>query len=285
MRSPSATVPAGSPSTADCLTGPSVTSRSTPRPSPCSLPATRTRRSGSGTAAAPRWLWVADQPEHGSQPPSAEWSPTCPASSTTPCWYGRLGVLSDFEGVGNIYSCALDGSDLRRHTDHNAMYARNASTDGTRIVYQNAGEIWILADLSPASEPVRLDVTLGAPVSGRATKLISAGDHLDGLSCDGTGQASAVQVRGTVPWRSRRIGRGAGPVADSRPGRTAAARAGRHGQRDLGRRGRRQRRARDRASRGPRAWGGAAPDRGGPDRLGRRASGRAGRQRGRCRRS
>ena len=150
-------------------------------------------------------LWVAGQPEDGSQPSFRRVVAELPGQFYNPMLAdGRLAFLSDFEGVGNIYSCALDGGDLRRHTDHDAMYARNASTDGTRIVYQNAGEIWMLADLGPASEPVRLDVTLGAPVAGRATKLISAADHLDGLSCDATGQASAVQVRGTVHWLTHR---------------------------------------------------------------------------------
>jgi tricorn protease len=119
---------------------------------------------------------------------------------------GRLAFISDFEGTGNVYSCALDGTDLRRHTDHDEMYARNASTDGTRIVYQNAGDLWTIADLSPDSQPVRLEVTLGSPASGRATRLMSADDHLDGLCCDATGQASAVQVRGTVHWLTHREG-------------------------------------------------------------------------------
>ena len=57
---------------------------------------------------------------------------------------GRLFFLSDHEGTGNIYSCALDGSDLARHTDHDGMYARNPATDGERIVYHVAGDIWIL---------------------------------------------------------------------------------------------------------------------------------------------
>lgn len=119
---------------------------------------------------------------------------------------GRLAFLSDFEGTGNVYSCALDGTDLRRHTDCEGIYARNASTDGTRVVYQNAGDIWMLADLSPDSEPARLEISLGSPASGRATRLISADDHLDDLCCDATGQASVVQVRGTVHWLTHREG-------------------------------------------------------------------------------
>ena len=35
---------------------------------------------------------------------------------------------------------------------------------------------------------------------------MSADDHLDGLCCDATGQASAVQVRGTVHWLTHREG-------------------------------------------------------------------------------
>jgi tricorn protease len=152
-------------------------------------------------------LWVAGQPENGSQPSFRRVAADLRGQFFNPMLAGgRLAFLSDFEGVGNIYSCALDGSDLRRHTDHDSMYARNASTDGTRVVYQCGGEIWMLADLSPDSEPVRLDITLGALASGRATKLISAEDHLDDLSCDATGQGSAVQVRGTVHWLTHREG-------------------------------------------------------------------------------
>lgn len=51
---------------------------------------------------------------------------------------GRIAFLSDHEGIGNLYSCAYDGSDLRRHTDHDAFYARHAASDGTRVVYQCA---------------------------------------------------------------------------------------------------------------------------------------------------
>ena len=117
---------------------------------------------------------------------------------------GRLVFLADHEGTGNLYSCALDGTGLRRHTDHDGFYARNASTDGQRIVYHCAGDIWILDDLDDRARP--LDIRLASPVVGRTPRLISAEDHLDDLSCDYTGQASAVEVRGTVHWLTHRDG-------------------------------------------------------------------------------
>src|SRR6202012_3493471 len=104
-----------------------------------------------------------------------------------------------------IYSCSLDGTGLRRHTDHDGMYVRNPSTDGHRIVYHVAGDVWML-DGPDASTPHRIDITLGAPAAARAPRLISAADHLGDLDCDRTGQASVVEVRGTVHWLTHKDG-------------------------------------------------------------------------------
>ncbi|MFH8800556.1 S41 family peptidase [Streptomyces sp. NPDC017936] len=119
---------------------------------------------------------------------------------------GRIAFLSDHEGVGNLYSCAPDGSDLRRHTDHDAFYARHASSDGTRVVYQCAGDLWIVDDLSADSEPRRLDVRLSGPRAGRRPYQIPAAQHVDGISVDETGRASAVVVRGSLYWLTHRDG-------------------------------------------------------------------------------
>ncbi|MFF3894228.1 S41 family peptidase [Streptomyces sp. NPDC001812] len=119
---------------------------------------------------------------------------------------GRVAFLSDHEGVGNLYSCAYDGSDLRRHTDHDAFYARHASSDGTRVVYQCAGDLWIVDGLSPDSVPRRLDITLSGPRAGRRRYQVPAAHHLDGVSVDETGRASAVVVRGSLYWLTHRDG-------------------------------------------------------------------------------
>jgi tricorn protease len=116
----------------------------------------------------------------------------------------RLAFLADHEGTGNIYSVAADGSDLRRHTDHDGWYARQASTDGRRIIYACGGELWLLESLDAA--PARLDIVLGSPAGGRAPRLVTAADHVGSLSVDGQGKASAVEVRGTVHWLTHRDG-------------------------------------------------------------------------------
>ncbi|MEV5435219.1 S41 family peptidase [Streptomyces sp. NPDC052682] len=119
---------------------------------------------------------------------------------------GRIAFLSDHEGVGNLYSCAYDGSDLRRHTDHDAFYARHAASDGARVVYQCAGDLWIVDDLAPDCVPRRLDVRLSGPRAGRRPYPVPAAQHIDGIAVDETGRASAVVVRGSLYWLTHRDG-------------------------------------------------------------------------------
>ncbi len=118
----------------------------------------------------------------------------------------RIAFLSDHEGVGNLYSCAPDGTDLRRHTDHDEFYARHASSDGERVVYQCAGDVWLVDDLSAAAKPRRLEVRLGGPRVGRRSYQVPAASHVDGISVDTTGRASAVCVRGCLYWLTHRDG-------------------------------------------------------------------------------
>nr|WSX82046.1 PDZ domain-containing protein [Streptomyces sp. NBC_00899] len=130
---------------------------------------------------------------------------------------GRIAFLSDHEGVGNLYSCLPDGTDLRRHTDHADFYARNAATDGERVVYQCAGDLWLVEDLAAADAvPRRLDMRLGGARSGRRPYQVPAAANVDGLAIDPTGRASAVCVRGSLYWLTHRDG----------PARTIADAAG-----------------------------------------------------------
>ncbi|GGU33174.1 S41 family peptidase [Streptomyces lavendofoliae] len=119
---------------------------------------------------------------------------------------GRIAFLSDHEGVGNLYSCLPDGTGLQRHTDHDDFYARHASSDGRRVVYQCAGDLWIVDALTPDSVPRRLAVRLGGPRAGRRTYQVPAASNVDAVSVDETGRASAVSVRGSLYWLTHRDG-------------------------------------------------------------------------------
>ena len=126
---------------------------------------------------------------------------------TAPTWTGdRLAFLADFQGHGNVYSVAADGSDLRRHTDHDVFYARHLSGDGSRLVYQHAGEIWRLDSLEPDSQPRRLDIELGGSRSLRAVTPVKVAEHLGDLAVDSTGRASAIEIRGNIVWLTHRNG-------------------------------------------------------------------------------
>ncbi|BFV59372.1 S41 family peptidase [Kitasatospora sp. CMC57] len=128
----------------------------------------------------------------------------------SPLWVGdRIAFLSDHEGVGQLYSSLPDGTDLRRHGDgapyDQGFYARNATTDGTRIVWHSAGDLWILDDLAGAA-PRRLEIVLAGPRTGRQPRPTPAAGQLETVTPDRTGRASAVVVRGSVHWLTHQEG-------------------------------------------------------------------------------
>ncbi|UQX87730.1 PDZ domain-containing protein [Jatrophihabitans telluris] len=137
----------------------------------------------------------------------AELLPDTVGPKTAPVWIGdRLAFLGDFEGHGNVYSVAADGTDLRRHTDHDQFYARQLTGDGTRLVYQHGGRLWRLDDLSADSQPRQLDVRLTGSRAGRARRAIEAARHVGQVSVDRTGRGSAIEVRGSIVWLPHRGG-------------------------------------------------------------------------------
>jgi tricorn protease len=116
----------------------------------------------------------------------------------------RIAFLSDHEGHGNLYSVDHTGGDLRRHTDHADFYARHASTDGERVVYESAGELYLLESLEAEAE--RLDVRLGGPRTDREPHRIPTAHWLSAARPDQTGRSSVVSVRGTVHRLTHRDG-------------------------------------------------------------------------------
>jgi tricorn protease len=127
------------------------------------------------------------------------------ASLSWPTWVGdRIHVVSDHDGVAQLYALNADEQTLSALTSHE-FYVRHASTDGTRIVYETAGELWVI-DQRGTSAPRRLDISLGSSRPGRRSEPVDVAKYLGSFAPDATGRASAIEVRGTVRWLTHRDG-------------------------------------------------------------------------------
>lgn len=124
-----------------------------------------------------------------------------------PLWVGsRIAFLSDHEGYGNLYSVQPDGTDLRRHTDHEDFYVRHAASDGKRVIFESAGELWVLPTLEADAEAVRLDITLGSASQSRRPAPLKVSTHLGDVFPNAGGSASAVEAHGTIHWLRHKDG-------------------------------------------------------------------------------
>ncbi len=115
-----------------------------------------------------------------------------------PLWVGeRIYFISDHEGIGNLYSCTPDGDDLRRHTDHADFYARNAASDGRRIIYQ-AGADLFLFDPASRQGAQRLAIEYRSPRAQRNRKFIDAARYLESYAPHPTEASLALTSRGKI---------------------------------------------------------------------------------------
>ena len=125
---------------------------------------------------------------------------TAGSNMVSPCWVGgdgtpvRIFFLSDHEGIGNVYSVSPDGTDLQKHSEHTDFYARNLTTDGTRLVYHRSGELWLL---DPAEDgPRRIPVRFGSSRAHRARRFVAPMENLDSWSLGPDGSDLAITTRG-----------------------------------------------------------------------------------------
>jgi len=114
-----------------------------------------------------------------------------------PMWIGeRVYFVSDAEGVGNLYSCLPDGSDVTRHTDHADYYARHAQSDGRRIVYQCGARLWLL---DPGrGEHRALEIEVPSARTQAARRFVPAEAHLGTVQLHPAGHSLALDVRGKL---------------------------------------------------------------------------------------
>ena len=154
-------------------------------------------------------LWISDQQRQS-------WERLLPeqeASLALPSWVGdRLLFTSDLGATlpGNpgeqaqVYSVNADGGDLRQHTQHSVDdgYVRDATTDGTKVVYHARGQLFVMDSLD--AEPRRIDVTtsLGAP----EPVILAPTDRLEAVVPDHGGDGSLLEWRGSAWFLTHRSG-------------------------------------------------------------------------------
>lgn len=152
----------------------------------------RWKRYRGGTAGH---LWI--ESAAGAPGPAFRRMSELQGNLTSPMWVGgRVCFLSDFEGTGNLYSCLPDGSDQRRHTDHEDFYARHAMTDGERVVYQCGADLWLFDAASDTTR--RIAVTLPSARTQAARRFVPAAEHLQGAQLHPQGHSLALEVRGQL---------------------------------------------------------------------------------------
>ncbi len=141
--------------------------------------------SGIGNLASPLWLPDGDP---GSLPGGS--------TGDGRVSQGRIFFISDHEGVGNLYSCLPTGEDLHAHTHHTDFYARNAATDGRRIVYHCGADLYLY---DPQQDTTNLiQVNYHSPRVQRNRKFVEAYNYLDSWALHPHGQATTITARGKL---------------------------------------------------------------------------------------
>jgi tricorn protease len=165
----------------------------------------RWKRYRGGTAGD---LWV-DEKGHG----EFHRLITLKGNLARPMYIGkRIYFVSDHEGVGNLYSCLADGSELKRHTDHVEYFVRFPSTDGESIVYHAGGDLYVY-NVEDGKEH-KVKVQLHSPRVHRQRKFVDAGKYLESADLHPQGHSLAVNARG----KSFTMGDWEGPVVQQNAG-------------------------------------------------------------------
>ena len=168
-------------------------------------------------------LWISRQDVPLDAPTAAHadraWEPLLDeilASKLRIAWYGdRLLFASDTPGPGaaltdrasaNLWSIALDGSDLRAHTSFSSAqgYLREPATDGSTIVFSSRGRLFAMDSLD--AEPREIEILASGVGASRLPRPASASENLLAMRPLHDARASVVEWRGSAHALTHRGG-------------------------------------------------------------------------------
>lgn len=108
----------------------------------------------------------------------------------------RVYFISDHEGLGNLYSCNLQGQDITRHSHHEEFYARNASSDGHTIVYHSGADLYAFDIVSNNTHKIQVQYNSSQTQTNR--KWIKGNRHINNYDISPSGTSVAVTIRGKL---------------------------------------------------------------------------------------
>jgi tricorn protease len=131
----------------------------------------------------------------------------------SPLWIGeRIYFVADHEGIGNIYSCDPDGSNVERCTHHSDYYVRFPSTDGRRIVYTAGASVFCLDTQNGGVNEIPIECASAAPQAVR--RFLDGSEEFSEFAPSPDGTQLALIVRGqpyTMPlWEEAPVHHGKG---------------------------------------------------------------------------
>lgn len=135
------------------------------------------------------------------------------ASITAPFWFhDRIVFVSDRNAVwpgkateqAQLWSMKPDGSDLRQHTQHTVDdgYVRDATTDGTTIVFHSRGNLFAVDSLKAKPRMIEVEITLPVP---EPVELVPT-EQLETIAVDHRGDGSVLEWRGAAFYLTHRGG-------------------------------------------------------------------------------
>ncbi|MDN6330660.1 MAG: biopolymer transporter TolR, partial [Brachybacterium sp.] len=174
-----------------------------------------------GGTAVKLWLSRQDVPLDAPAEAHAErsWEPLLDevlASKLRIAWYGdRLLFASDTPGPGaalndrasaNLWSVAMDGSDLRSHTSLTSAqgYLREPATDGSTIVFSSRGRLFAMDSLE--APPREVEILASGVGASRLPRPASPTENVLAMRPLHDARASVVEWRGSVHALTHRGG-------------------------------------------------------------------------------
>lgn len=106
----------------------------------------------------------------------------------------RVYFSSDHEGIANLYSCNMDGSQLQKETHHRDYYVRNQASDGKRVVYHAGADLYLFDPDLKNSQKIKVIYHSDRP--GRSRKFFNSSRYMQYYQLHPKGHHLSLVSRG-----------------------------------------------------------------------------------------